>query len=173
MAEKYTDAETILKFARYLRDIKCDIDKEYTVEVSSLLSEMRYKQQSTQEIDECIEAIEDVIKGLKEMSDTVGTIKEKFTDAKIKGLQKQLRKSQVRETSGRTLDSNNDSGCFSTDSRVLSLSESTPIVQASDDYPSTSENDVTSTRTVTSLHTEPTQHEDTSDPDKIGVDSAC
>lgn len=102
MAERDKDSDTILNFARYLREKKCDIEREFTVELNPLLSEMRFKRQSDKEVDECIESMEDVLKSLNEISSTVVSLKDKFQDAKIKGLQKQLRLSQLREQSGRT-----------------------------------------------------------------------
>ncbi|XP_060571941.1 uncharacterized protein LOC132730104 isoform X2 [Ruditapes philippinarum] len=160
----------IKEYEKSLKDSLADLERKSGT-IQSRLREMKDTKDS-EEITHHLAELKQLKYRVEEMIKFLENFKGKITDTEVCMYENQ--EVETRHKTGRSAkDSNNDSGCFSTDSRVLSLSESTPIVQASDDYPSTSENDVTSTRTVTSLHTEPTQHEDTSDPDKIGVDSAC
>ncbi|XP_053387984.1 uncharacterized protein LOC123541752 isoform X3 [Mercenaria mercenaria] len=168
--EAVTEFDQILAFAKCVRKFKCNIEKEFTVVINPILTEIKYKHLSTAELDDGIESIEDVLKSLQEISKTVVKVKDEFQEAKIHALQLQLRTAQIRERSGRLLGLRNDSGCFSADSRVLS-SGSILVTQPSD--ADLEEDNSSTSRAVNSVHTEPTQHEDTSQLLNKDGDSIC
>ncbi|XP_053387985.1 uncharacterized protein LOC123541752 isoform X4 [Mercenaria mercenaria] len=170
MAKALSEFDKIRGFAKVLRNTKYDIDKEFTVEVSPVLSESKFTNYTVQQLDEGIRSMEEVLDSLNDISKSLHKIKEDFQDAKIQVLEKQLQKAQVRDQPGRSMGLRNDSGCFSADSRVLS-SGSILVTQPSD--ADLEEDNSSTSRAVNSVHTEPTQHEDTSQLLNKDGDSIC
>ncbi|XP_053387982.1 uncharacterized protein LOC123541752 isoform X1 [Mercenaria mercenaria] len=180
MAESLSHADILRTFGKFLRDEKHKIDAEYVTHIKPLISEIRYEKYTFEELHELVISINNVLESL-EIKGSVGNVESdlqkalvELERAKCDALKpkSEVRKSMLREESGRRLGEGlrNDSGCFSADSRVLS-SGSILVTQPSD--ADLEEDNSSTSRAVNSVHTEPTQHEDTSQLLNKDGDSIC